>query len=325
MPLIQHSDYKAPFFLQNRHLLTIYPTLFRRIKRASYERLRMPTEDGDFLDLDFSYTGSDRIVIILHGLEGSADRKYVIGMVQIFNKGGYDTVSLNFRGCSGEPNKNLRFYHSGETGDLAQVVSHLAATGKYSSIHLVGFSLGGNVTLKYLGEQGDRINPLIGAAVAISVPCDLKASSAELEKSHNTIYMKRFIRALGYKLEQKARRFPDLLRLDNYGQIRTFKQFDDLYTAPIHGFADALTYWAACSSKPYLKNIHIPALLINALDDPFLAPECFPYEEAAQSSHFYLETPRYGGHVGFVTFGEPEYWSEKRAFAFIDQYSVVSR
>lgn len=320
MPLINHSDYKAPFLLKNRHLLTIYPTLFRKVKRANYHRVRIPTADDDFLDLDFSHAGSDRIVIILHGLEGSADRKYVMGMVHTFNGGGYDTVSLNFRGCSGEPNKNLRFYHSGETGDLAQVVEYLAATGRYKAIHLVGFSLGGNVTLKYLGERGADIHPLIRSAVALSVPCDLKASSSELEKSHNAVYMQRFIRHLGYKLELKARKFPDMIRLDNYRQIKTFRQFDDLYTAPIHGFPDALTYWAQCSSKPLLQNISVPALLINALDDPFLSKECFPYEEAAQSRYFYLETPRYGGHVGFVTFGEQCYWSEKRAFAFISEH-----
>lgn len=320
MPVISHSDYKAPFFLKNRHLLTIYPSLFRRIRRADYHRVRIATTDEDFLDLDFSYAGSDRIVIILHGLEGSAERTYVLGMVHVFNQGGYDTVSLNFRGCSGEPNRNLRFYHSGETGDLAQVVDYLAASGKYKAIHIVGFSLGGNVTLKYLGERGADVHPLVRSAVAISVPCDLKASSRELEKRHNTIYMQRFIRELGYKLELKARKFPDLIRLDNYRQIRTFRQFDDLYTAPIHGFRDALTYWDNCSAKPYLAGISVPALLINALDDPFLAEECFPYKEAAQSRYLYLETPRYGGHVGFVTFGEQCYWSEKRAFAFISEH-----
>lgn len=320
MPLIQHSDYKAPFLFSNRHLLTIYPTLFRKVRRANYERVRISTADDDFLDLDFSHASSDRIVIILHGLEGSADRKYVLGMVHTFNSGGYDTVSLNFRGCSGEPNKNLRFYHSGETGDLAHVVEYLANTGRYRSIHIVGFSLGGNVTLKYLGEQGAKVHSLIHSAVAFSVPCDLKTSSQELEKRHNFIYMQRFIRHLGYKLELKAQRFPDMIRLDNYRDVKTFKQFDDLYTAPIHGFPDALTYWAACSSKPFLEKISVPTLLINALDDPFLSPECFPYEAAAQSRYFYLETPRYGGHVGFVTFGEQCYWSEKRAFAFINEH-----
>ncbi|WP_198315039.1 YheT family hydrolase [Chitinophaga sp. MD30] len=168
--------------MKNRHLLTIYPSLFRKIKAAGYTRERMTTSDGDFVDLDFSRVGADRIVIILHGLEGNASRKYVLGMVNVFNRGHYDTVSMNFRGCSGEPNMLLRFYHSGDTADLHQVVQYIAAAGKYKAIHIVGFSLGGNVTLKYIGEQSHNIHPMVKSAVAISVPCDLKDSSIQLEK-----------------------------------------------------------------------------------------------------------------------------------------------
>jgi predicted alpha/beta-fold hydrolase len=317
MPVIQQSTYKPPFFLRHRHLQTIYPALFRKLPRVHYDRVRLTTADQDFLDLDFSRIGSKKIVLILHGLEGNASRQYVKGMVHIFNQGGYDTVSMNFRGCSGEPNLLLRFYHSGETGDLEQVINYLISTNTYTAIHIVGFSLGGNVTLKYLGEQGANIHPAIRAAVAISVPCDLQDSSVELEKKHNAVYMRRFIRELGCKLQQKAKRFPGMINLDNYHLIKSFRQFDDLYTAPIHGFPDALTYWARCSSKPFLENIRIPTLLINALDDPFLGKGSFPYEAAGKNSCFYLETPRHGGHVGFVTFGGTFYWSERRAFGFI--------
>jgi predicted alpha/beta-fold hydrolase len=317
MPVIQQSTYKPPFFLRHRHLQTIYPALFRKLPRVHYDRVRLTTTDQDFLDLDFSRIGSKKIVLILHGLEGNASRQYVKGMVHIFNQGGYDTVSMNFRGCSGEPNLLLRFYHSGETGDLAQVINHLISTNTYTSIYIVGFSLGGNVTLKYLGEQGGNIHPAIRAAVAISVPCDLQDSSVELEKKHNAVYMRRFIRELGCKLQQKAQRFPGMINLDNYHLIKSFRQFDDLYTAPIHGFPDALTYWARCSSKPFLENIRVPTLLINALDDPFLGKGSFPYEAAEKNACFYLETPRHGGHVGFVTFGGTFYWSERRAFGFI--------
>jgi len=300
--------------------VTIYPALFRRLPAVAYQRERMTTSDGDFLDLDVSAVGSSKVVIILHGLEGDASRQYVKGMVHTFNKAGYDTISLNFRGCSGEPNRQLRFYHSGETGDLKQVVDHIVATKSYNAIHFVGFSLGGNVLLKYLGEQGGAISPLVRSAVALSVPCDLKNSSGELEKRHNAVYMRRFIRELGYKLQQKAERFPEMIRLDNYDRIKSFREFDDRYTAPIHGFPDALTYWARSSSRPFLAKIRIPALLINALDDPFLGKDCFPYAEAEESEYFYLETPRYGGHVGFVTFGQPGYWSEKRALEFIKEH-----
>lgn len=319
MPVLHHSDYQAPFLLQNRHMLTIYPSLFRRVNPVAYRRERITTPDDDFLDLDFSSNGNDRVVLILHGLEGDSRRKYVLGMVHIFNNAGFDTVSMNFRGCSGEPNKQLRFYHSGETGDLHTVVQYLVSLKKYKAIHLVGFSLGGNVLLKYLGEQGKGAVGVIRSAVAISVPCDLKGSSAELEKKHNIVYMQRFIRDLGYKLKLKQALYPDNINLDNYTSIRSFRQFDDRYTAPMHGFRDALQYWEACSSRRFLEHIRVPALLINAKDDPFLGRDCFPYNMAADSPYFFLETPQQGGHVGFVRFGDDSYWSEKRALAFLQE------
>ncbi|HVI47646.1 MAG TPA: alpha/beta fold hydrolase [Chitinophaga sp.] len=319
MPVIHNSDYQAPFLLQNRHMLTIYPSLFRSIRPASYRRVRIDTPDNDFLDLDFSEKGSDRIVVILHGLEGSSTRKYVIGMVHIFNEAGFDTVSMNFRGCSGTPNRNLCFYHSGETGDLDTVIHYLVSLKKYKSIHLVGFSLGGNVTLKYIGERGRYVHGSIRSAVAISAPCDLKSSSAELEKAHNIIYMQRFVRELGHKLQQKKAQYPDAINLDHYEKIKNFRQFDDRYTAPMHGFRDALDYWGKCSSRQFLHQITIPTLLINAKDDPFLGADCFPYEIAAEHEHFHLETPHSGGHVGFVRFGQNYYWSEKRALEFLTE------
>lgn len=320
MPVLQAPDYKAPVLLRNRHLLTIFPSLFRKIKPANYTRTRIATHDNDFLDLDFSKVGSDQLVIILHGLEGDSRRQYITGMVHIFNEGGYDTVSMNFRGCSGESNKALRFYHSGETGDLHTVVQHMVTTGVYKRIHLIGFSLGGNVTLKYIGEQGAAIPDIVKSAVAISVPCDLKDSSIELEKRHNFIYMKRFIRSLGLKLFNKAKQYPTEISLDNFNTIKNFKQFDDRYTAPMHGFKDAEEYWARNSSKQFLENIRIPTLLINALDDPFLGKGSFPYKEAGNNPDLYLETPETGGHVGFVTFTGKHYWSERRAFQFIHDH-----
>ncbi|MBS0026981.1 YheT family hydrolase [Chitinophaga sp. 22321] len=300
-------------------MLTIYPSLFRKINPAKYRRERIATPDGDFLDLDFSEQGNKSIVVILHGLEGNSGRKYVLGMVHIFNGAGFDTVSMNFRGCSGEPNRNLRFYHSGETADLHTVITHLLSLNRYTAIHLVGFSLGGNVTLKYLGEQGAGIEGVIQSAVAISVPCDLKSGSAELEKRHNIIYMQRFIRDLGEKLRLKALQYPGSINMERYNEVRSFRQFDDRYTAPMHGFKDALTYWEQCSSRKYLSHIRIPVLVINAQDDPFLGKECYPYEIAANSRYVFLETPHQGGHVGFVSFGEDFYWSEKRALAFLQQ------
>lgn len=317
MPVVSESAYLPPRFLRNRHIATIYPSLFRRVKGVQYERQRLFTPDGDFLDLDYSRTGSDRIVIILHGLEGNSSRPYVLGMVSIFNEGGFDTVSMNFRGCSGEPNILLRSYHSGETGDLHTLVQHLSAEGHYKSICIVGFSLGGNVTLKYVGEQGEALNPLIKAAVGVSVPCDLKSGAIELEKRVNYMYMQMFIRELGEKLQVKQTKYP--INLDNFNTIRTFRQFDDRYTAPIHGFENAETYWAACSSRQFIPNIRIPVLLLNAQDDPFLGKGCYPYEEAKGHPWFYFEAPQHGGHVGFAGWNAGRYWSELRAFRFINE------
>lgn len=314
---VHNTDYKAPILLRNRHLITIFPSLFRKVKPAQYTRTRIRTADNDFIDLDISNVKSDKLVIILHGLEGNSHRQYVTGMVNIFNEGQYDTVSMNFRGCSGESNYAFRFYHSGETGDLEAVIDHMAGTGKYKSIHLIGFSLGGSVTLKYVGEKGAAIPSIVHSAVAISVPCDLKDSSFELEKRHNFLYMKRFFRSLGAKLETKARQYPGKISLDKFEEIKSFKQFDDRYTAPMHGYKDAEEYWAKNSSRQFLPNIRIPLLLINALDDPFLGKGSFPYEEAEQNPFFHLETPETGGHVGFVTFSGKHYWSERRAFQFI--------
>lgn len=319
MPVLRTTDYSAPILLRNRHLLTIFPSLFRKIKPARYTRTRIATADNDFIDLDFSKTGSRKLVVILHGLEGNSKRQYVTGMVRIFNEGGFDTVSMNFRGCSGESNHSLRFYHSGETGDLHTVIEHVQKD--YESLHLVGFSLGGNVTLKYIGERGAAIPAAVKSAVAISVPVDLKDSSFELEKRHNFIYMKRFIRSLGEKLEIKARQYPGQISLEGFGAIRNFKQFDDRYTAPIHGFRDAEEYWAKNSSKQFLPAITIPTLLINALDDPFLGKGSFPYAEAEANPNLHLETPATGGHVGFVTFSGKHYWSERRTFQFIRRHS----
>ncbi|WP_223151976.1 YheT family hydrolase [Chitinophaga qingshengii] len=315
------SGFSAPFFFRNRHMQTIYPSLFRKIKPAAYHRRRIDTPDGDFLDLDFSEQGKDKVVVILHGLEGNSTRKYVLGMVHIFNEAGFDTVSMNFRGCSGEPNKLLRFYHSGETQDLHTVIEYLISLGKYKAIHLIGFSLGGNVTLKYIGERGKALLPVIKSAVAISVPCDLAGSSAELEKKHNIIYMQRFIRNLREKLQQKQLQYPDGISLEGFEHIRTFRQFDDRYTGPMHGFRDAPDYWEQCSSLRVLHQISIPTLLINAKDDPFLSPACYPYKIAEENDTFFLETPFNGGHVGFVTFNEPYYWSEQRALAFIREHA----
>ncbi len=318
MPVVTHSSYVPPRLLANGHLQTLFPALLRKVGGVCYQRERIATPDGDFLDLDWVTCGSSRLAVIAHGLEGNSQRAYVRGMVKALTRNGWDAVVWNARGCSGEPNRQLRFTHSGATGDLQAVISHLTATRADAELGLIGFSLGGNLTLKYLGERHRELPPRIKKAVAFSVPCDLASGSVQLAGWTHQIYMQHFLLSLRQKIRAKMQLMPGTITDDDYGQLRTFKDFDDRYTAPIHGFADAEDYWRRCSCRPVLGNISIPTLLINARNDPFLAAPCYPIAEADANPNLYLEMPASGGHVGFVTFNPlGEYWSEARALAFL--------
>jgi len=286
----------------------------RRVPRVTQERERIVTPDGDFLDLDWNRDHrSKSLVIITHGLEGNSANASVQGMASAFHRAGWDALAWNLRGCSGEPNRLLRTYHSGACEDLQCVIEHAATF--YREIALVGFSIGGNLTLKYLGDRSSLIHPSIKGAVVFSVPCDLASSARVLESRVNSIYMNHFLRGLRRKIQEKAEAFPGGISPEGIDRIRTFREFDGAYTAPLNGFLSAEDYWAKASSKPSLAGITMPTLLINALNDPFLGPECFPRKEAAANPHLYLELPESGGHLGFLTLGK-EYWSETRAVEF---------
>jgi predicted alpha/beta-fold hydrolase len=332
MPLIE-STYRPPLGFANGHLQSIYPAVFRRVRplpeSATIQRTRIVTPDDDFLDLDIARAddestfddGQRRVAILSHGLEGSSRAPYIRGMARALLRRGWDVIAWNCRGCSGEPNRQLRFYHSGASEDLAVVVDWALAhtEPKWSQVALVGFSLGGNMTLKYLGEQGGAVDPRIHAAVTFSVPCDLAGSSVRLAHWSNRLYMERFMKTLRAKVREKAERFPGRLDLTGLDAMRTFADFDDAYTAPLHGFADAADYWHTCGSIRFMDSIRVRSLLVNARDDPFLGGNCWPVGLAREHPHLYLETPTHGGHVGFVTRGAAasEYWSESRAAAFL--------
>ncbi|HSQ85679.1 MAG TPA: alpha/beta fold hydrolase [Desulfobacterales bacterium] len=319
MPLISNSDYKPLFIISNAHFQTICPTLFRKVKGVNYVRERIFTPDCDFIDLDWSTVGAERAVIVSHGLEGHSRRSYVLGMIKAFNTRGWDGIAFNFRGCSGEPNRLLRSYHCGATDDLHTVVSHVIKKKSYSCISLVGFSVGGNLTLMYLGEKKYPLFDLIKSAAAVSVPCDLESSSRKLAKRSNMIYMKRFLKMFHNKIRIKMRMMPGEINDAGYHSIKTFEAFDNRYTAPIHGFLSAKDYWSKCSCKQYLENINIPSLLIIALNDPFLGKDCYPVDEAKKNPYIFLEMPKSGGHVGFVDFkSHGEYWHETRIASFAD-------
>jgi len=323
MPLVDNHSYKPPFPFRNYHLNTIIPALFRKIKEIKYKRVRIDTPDDDFLDLDLSLVQSNSIGIILHGLEGNADKAYVKGLVRIMNRAGVDVVAMNQRGCSNEDNHKFYSYHSGKTEDLETVIKFISNNYKYDKIYLAGFSLGGNVVLTYVGEQGNKINPLIKAAVGISVPCNLKATSYNFLKKDNFLYQYRFIHSLRKKALNKIKRFPEYKHLEKQiNSCKTFFDFDNLITGPANGFIDAEDYWKQSSCKQYIKSIRIPTLLISALDDPFLPTACYPNKEAEQNPIFYLEIPKYGGHVGFVNRWQlnKSLWHEQRVVEFISSF-----
>jgi len=320
MPTIARSNYQAPFLFRNGHMQTIVPHWLRRFDDGFYQRERIDTPDNDFLDLDWSKIGSDRIAILSHGLEGDSHRPYILGMARTLRQHGWDALAWNFRGCSGEINRQLRSYHNGSIEDLDCVVRHVRNTGSYRTIALIGFSLGGGLTLMYLGKNGHALDPGIRKAVVFSVPCDLRAGAMELAKCRNILYMKQFLSSLHGKIRAKMALMPSAINDDDYHRIRNFRDFDDRYTAPLHGFRDAEDYWQQCSSNQYIHHIRVPTLIVNALDDPFLADRCYPVNEAANSDHVFLEMPRSGGHVGFVQFRKDKrYWSEVRAMEFLDR------
>jgi hypothetical protein len=282
------------------------------------ERIRL--SDGDFLDLDWSdsNTPTRKLVILLHGLEGDGQRPYITGSAKLFNQNGFDACAVNFRGCSGEPNTLYRSYHSGATEDLEEVITHILNNYPYSKIYLNGFSLGGNLLLKYLGERS-TVPKEIKGAVAISVPCNLRSSCEQLLTPKNILYAQRFKKHLIAKLRQKQPLFPERITDSDIKNIKTLKDFDDIYTSRAHHFKDALDYYTQCSSLQFLPNITVPSLIINAKNDSFLGEECYPIFEAGQNENLFLEIPKYGGHVGFWGKNNCTY-TEKRSLDFFNSH-----
>lgn len=316
MPLIP-STYQKPYFYFNAHIETIIPAVFRVVSGVNYQRKRLILEDNDFLDLDY-LEGDNRLVIISHGLEGSTHKGYIKGMAKYFHQKGYSVLAWNHRSCSGELNNLPRFYHSGATEDLRAVIQHVINEKKYTSIDLIGFSLGGNMTLKYLGEEGKNINAMIGKACVFSVPLHLSTCSKSLSKKSNWIYSTKFKRTLFKKVKAKSKKFPQEINPEHIKKIKTLFDFDNYYTAPLHNFEDAEDYYQKSSSLYWIDKIEIPTLIVNALNDPFLGSACFPYQLAEKLDKVYFEFPDTGGHCGFSNGENGIYWSEKRVGSFLE-------
>ena len=319
--ILRPSDQQdnLPSNLGNGHLETLIPYLFRPTKKQFYERERIDTPDNDFLDLDWVKGGHKSLVIISHGLESSSHAKYVQGTADHLRQNGFDILAWNYRGCSGELNRSIKYYHSGASYDLATVVEHVLEGTNYENIYLVGFSLGGNLTLKYLGEESAELSKKIKAGCVFSTPCYLKTASHELASGFNKVYTQNFVSTLRQKVYDKE----EMLKESGFDtsvvkKLKDLPAFDDFFTAPLHGFKDADDYYEQCSSKYFLKDIKVPTLIVNAANDPFLSKECYPYEEVEENSFLDLEVPEHGGHVGFYQRSRGNVmWSEARILSFL--------
>lgn len=310
--------FKPAWWLTNPHCQTLWPILFRRrIKEISPKRERLELKDGDFIDL--AWVGSDTgpIVLILHGLEGSIQSLYVQGILRAIEQQGWRGVCMHFRSCSGERNRLPRAYHSGETLDVAEVVNQLKQREPQTPLAAIGFSLGGNVLLKWLGETGQH-NPLV-AAIAVSVPFELTKAASRINQGFSRLYQWHLLDSLCKKIKWKFQHQPAPFDIPSLNTLRTLRDFDNEITAPLHGFLDAEDYYTRSSSRQYLQHIRIPTLLLQAKDDPLVGNEALPaYNEISTSVTFELSEK--GGHVGFVSGHLPWksfYWLEERIPLFL--------
>ena len=292
--------YRAPAWLPGGHLQTIYPSLFIRVPAIDYRRERLELADGDFLDIDWTdgQAGAPTVVLF-HGLEGSADSHYARDLMVLVRTYGWHGAVAHFRGCSGEDNRLPRAYFAGDSEDIDHILRHIKSRHLDTPVYTVGVSLGGNALLKWLGERGDAARHLVERAASVSAPVDLAAAGNALDRGFNRrVYTARFLATLKKKALKKARQFPDILDATAISTATTFREFDTLVTARLHGFRDADDYWFKVSSKPLLKSITVPTLIINARNDPFLPASALP-SATDISPAVTLDQPATGGHVAF--------------------------
>lgn len=321
---IRQSAFVPVWWLSNGHLQTLWASVIRRIPKPVTRRERLELPDGDFVDLDWTPGGSGPLVIVLHGLQGSLNSLYTRGIMGALQKRGMRAVFMHFRGCSGVSNRLPRFYHAGDTGDLNTLVNTLREREPGTPLAAIGYSIGGNVLLKWLGEQG--IHAPLQAAVAVSVPFDLSDSARRLERGFSQVYQHHLLRSMRYSVEKKFRHMLAPIALDGLENLRTFTEYDNAVTAPLHGFAGAADYYRQSSCRRYLKHIRIPTLILHAADDPFMTPAAIPQQDQLSPSVI-LELSARGGHVGFISGNSPwksRYWLEHRIPDFILPFLTAS-
>jgi predicted alpha/beta-fold hydrolase len=312
------EPYRAPAWLPGGHLQTVYPATMMPRPAVSYRRERWETPDGDFIDLDRIGGASEApLVVLFHGLEGCSNSHYALALMHEIRIRGWRGIVVHFRGCSGEPNRLPRAYHSGDTTEVDWIVRRLQAERANRPLYVAGVSLGGNALLKWLGERGDEAAAVVTRACAVSAPIDLMVAGEALGRGFNLLYAQYFLVTLKRKSARMAQTFPGLFDPDRVRRARTLRQFDGLVTAPLHGFADTDDYWTRASSKPVLKNVAVPTLMVNAANDPFLPKRALPGPHEV-SRHVLREFPETGGHAGFVTGRFPGRlaWLPQRMLAF---------
>lgn len=327
MPIIK-SAYKAPLLFQNGHVSTIYASGFRKVSAVSYTRERLNLSDSDFIDLDWSKAHVEfpnskeqkKLVIITHGLLGDSQRHYVKGTVKQFNNNGWDALAWNHRGMSGEPNLLEKMTIHGSTSELSEIIDHVIKMGKYDNIVLVGWSKGGNISLKYAGEMGEKIPKEIKAIAAISVPTDVYGSVQVM--GENSFYAKRFKKKI-YDYLKSKKHLIDPEKFKEFDRYKTLSDFTEWYIAPLHGFKNAKEYYIKCSAIDHLPNIKVPSLILNALNDPILSMTCSPFNFAKISEFIHLETPNHGGHCAFISkSNDGIFWADKRVFEFVNEKTL---
>ena len=313
--------YRAPAWLPGGHAQTIWP-IVRKGAPPSYRRERWDTPDGDFIDVDWLATPEEAgapLVVLFHGLEGSSASHYAAALMQALARRGWGGAVPHFRGCSGEPNRLPRAYHSGDSAEIDWILQRLRRLFPQRRLFAAGVSLGGNALLKWAGEQEDSARDVVQALAAVCAPLDLTAAGQALQQGFSLVYAKRFLVTLKANSKAKLARFPGLFDERRMLAAKTLYDFDDAVTAPVHGFRDAADYWRRASSKPWLGGVRLPALVLNALNDPFLPRLALPGPQQVAAS-VRLEYPEAGGHVGFVSGAFPGHlgWLPQRLLDFFD-------
>ncbi len=317
------APYRAPRWLPGGHLQTLYAALAAPRPRVDFRRERWDTPDGDFIDLDWladqDAAKSKPLLVLFHGLEGSSRSQYALALMAATHARGWRGVVVHFRGCSGEINRLPRAYHSGDSPEIDWILRRLRSEHADAALFAGGVSLGGNALLKWLGEQNVGATAIVNAAAAVSAPLDLMASGNALDAGFNLVYVRHFLYTMKHKALLKLAQFPGLYDRERLLASRTLREFDNLITAPLHGYRDTDDYWTRASSKPWLARIALPTLVINARNDPFLPAAALP-QATDVSPYVHLETPAGGGHVGFVSAGFPGRldWLPQRLLAHFD-------